>query len=370
MIIDGIKTKYPKLQYALLSSLIFILIAKSYYYFVYVVNYGLDIPSNVNFIFVWGFRVLILTLVLFIKWNIYDSILLAIGLAVCLLTKNSLFLAFFVMGIYCRRNNISSEYLIKSYLFITAIFFLGIILLNMFKIIPNGSAHYRNDTLRNDFGFGNPNSPFLASLPLYAGYIYLRFDKYDIYDRILLLLASFLIYFQTYSRTGLITILVILVFIEIVKIININNKLINVFLSLLPILMTTFSFFTAQFLNIDLFNEVLSHRPETWNIYMKNIKLFGNNDYYSLRKVYPLDNSYIYSFILYGIIFTVLLLILYTYFMHKNVKLNNYKIIAVSSIFLIYSFGENILFNAALNFTIVLAISSIPIEKLFNKRIR
>lgn len=370
MIIDNIKTKYPKIVYLLLSALIFILIAKSYLFFVYVVNFNGEIPNNINFVCVWGFRLFLISLILFIKWDFSEILLLIIGLVITFLTRNSLFLAFFVMGVYCRNNKISNEYLVKNYLFITAIFFLGMILLNAFNILPNGvDVHYRGDSIRNDFGFGNPNSPFLAALPLYAGYIYLRFDKYDIYDRILLLIASFVIYFQTYSRTGLITILAILLFIEIVKRVDIRkNKFATSILTLLPLLITALSFFTAKFLNNNFFNEILSHRPESWDIYIKNIKLFRNPHYYTLRETYPLDNSYIFSFVLYGVIFTILLLALYTYYMRKNLLENNAKIIAICSIFLIYSFGENILFNIGLNFTLILAISSVSFRNFLGPK--
>lgn len=370
MIIDNIKNKYPKIVYLLLSSLIFVLIAKSYLFFVYVVNLKGGIPNNINFVFVWAFRIFLLSLILFIKWELYDAVFLIIGIIVTLLTKNSLFLAFFVMGIYCRKNNISNEYLVKNYLFMTAIFFLGMILLNFFEILPNGvNVHYRGDSIRNDFGFGNPNTPFLASLPLYAGYLYLRFDKYDIYDRLLLLTVSFIIYLQTYSRTGLMTILTILLFIEIVKRVDIRkNKIITLLLTLLPIIITGLSFFTAKFLNTYFFNEILSHRPETWDIYIRHINFFRNQYYYTLLETYPLDNSYIFSFVLYGILFTTLLLILYTYYMRKNILENNAKMIAICSIFLIYSFGENILFNIGLNFTLILAISSISLRDFFGPK--
>lgn len=370
MIMDNIKNKYPKIVYLLLSSLIFVLIAKSYLFFVYVVNLRGDIPNDINFIFVWAFRIFLLSLIIFIKWDLYDAVLLIIGVLITLLTRNSLFLAFFVMGIYCRSNDISNEYLVKNYLFITAIFFLGMILLNLFGMLPDSvNIHYRGDSIRNDFGFGNPNAPFLAALPLYAGYIYLRFDKYDIYDRLLLLTVSFVLYFQTYSRTGFMTILAILLFIEIVKRVDIRkNKIVISLLTLLPIIITGLSFFTAKFLNTYFFNEILSHRPETWDIYIRHIKFFRNQYYYTLLETYPLDNSYIFSFVLYGILFTVLLLMLYTYYMRKNILDNNAKMIAICSIFLIYSFGENLLFNIALNFTLVLAISSISLKDFFKPK--
>lgn len=365
MTIDIVKNKNNDITHLLLSSLIFTLICKSYFYFIYVVNLKSHIPTNLNFIFVWTFRIFLLSLILFIKWDIHNILLFIIGLLISIFTDNSSLLAFFVIGIYCRNNNISNNYLIKNYLFITALFFLGMILLNMFNIIPNGQLHYRGNIPRNDFGFGNPNSPFLACLPLYAGYIYLRFDDYDNYDRILLFTVSLIIYSQTYSRTGMITIFAILLFIEFLKRVNIcKNKFLSYLIILMPTLITLFSFFTGIFLNNDFFNKILSYRPQAWSVYIQNIRILGNSNYFTLRNTYPLDNSYLYSFVLYGILFTILLIGIYTYYLYKNVTDNNGKIIAISSIFLIYSFGENILLNINLNFTLILVLSSISLEKL------
>lgn len=365
MTINIVKNKNKYIVHLLLTLLIFVLICKSYFYFIYAVNLKSCIPNNLNFLFIWTFRIFLLSLILFINWNIYDILFFIIGLLISIFTDNSNILAFFVIGVYCRNNNISNNYLVKNYLFITFIFFLSMILLNMFEIIPNGQLHYRGNIPRNDFGFGNPNSPFLACLPLYAGYIYLRFNEYDKYDRILLLTVSLIIYSQTYSRTGLITIFIILLFIEFLKRAHIGkNKILLYSIILLPTLIALFSFFTAIFLNNDFFNKILSDRPQAWNAYIQNIKILGNSNYYTIRNNYPLDNSYLYSFVLYGILFTICLIGIYNYYLYKNVIDNNGKILAICSIFLIYSFGENILLNINLNFTLILVLSSISLEKV------
>lgn len=364
MIIDDIKNKYPKLTYILLSSIIFIFIAKHYAFSLYVVNYGESIPFNINAPLVYGYRLLLIALILFTKWSLYDIVLFGIGCLMTLVIRNSMFVTFFILGIYCKTNKISSNYLVKNYFFITSFFFLGMIVLNTLNIIPNGiDVHFRNNVARNDFGFGNPNAPFLASLPLYAGYIYLRYDKYDIYDRVLLIAVSLLIYSQTYSRTGLITILGILLFIEIIKKSDIrDNKCATIFLTCIPLSITLFSFFTAKVLNIRIINKILSNRPMLWNIYIDHIKILKNNYYFTLRENYPLDNTYIFSFVLYGIVITLIWLIIYTYFMNKSALSHDGKSLAVCSIFLIYAFGENMLFNTGLNFTFILAISSINLK--------
>lgn len=367
MILDNIKNKYPKLPYILLSSIIFIFIAKSYAVSVFMINLDSNIPHGLNLFLIWGYRVCLILLLAFIKWNFSDIVLFILGLFLTYICKTTTFLSFITMGIFCKSNKISADYLVKNYFYITAIFFLGVILLNTFKIIPNSTeVHMRNNHIRNDLGLGNPNAPFLYSIPLYAGYIYLRFDKYDIIDRCILISVSLLVYSQTYSRTGLITIFAILAFVEIVKRVNIKkNKFAIFILSYLPILITGFTFLTALFLNNKFFNKLLSERPLLWNIYINHIKLFRNDYYFTLREMYPLDNAYLFALALYGIVFTVLLLLLYTFYMKENAIKANGKTLAVCSMFLIYAFGENMLFNAGLNFTLVLAISSLSSKNIF-----
>lgn len=75
MTIDIIRNKNKNIIHFLLSAMIFVLISKSYFYFIYVVNLKSNIPANLNFLFVWSFRILLLSLVLFIRWNLYDILL-------------------------------------------------------------------------------------------------------------------------------------------------------------------------------------------------------------------------------------------------------------------------------------------------------
>ena len=48
-----------------------------------------------------------------------------------------------------------------------------------------------------------------------------------------------------------------------------------------------------MFLNNDFFNEILSHRPEAWNVYIQNIKLLGNSNYYNELMDICKDNNII-----------------------------------------------------------------------------
>ena len=59
--------------------------------------------------------------------------------------------------------------------------------------------------------------------------------------------------------------------------------------------------------------------------------------------------------------------------MKQNVIKNNSKVLAISSLFLIYSYGENILLRSYLNFTFILVIitiySNFSIKNIkFNKK--
>ncbi len=97
----------------------------------------------------------------------------------------------------------------------------------MTDIAKNPEIHYRfvngKYIVRETFGFANPNSVFLFLLPIFAGYIFFRFDDYNKWDRVILIGTSFYIYKATMSRTGFLTIILALLLVDILKFINLKQ---------------------------------------------------------------------------------------------------------------------------------------------------
>ncbi|WP_257430976.1 polysaccharide polymerase [Metaclostridioides mangenotii] len=295
-----------------------------------------------------------------------------IACALYIFTREGSILFMILLAISIR--DIDDKYVVKSYLIMTLVFMIGCMLLsNLFPYITQvEETHYRLVkgvyVLRETFGFSNPNSVFLFSLPIYAAYIFLRFDNYNRYDRLLLIVMTIFIYSQTKSRTGVLTIVCALIFVELLKVIDFKkNFYISIIIKKLPVILLLISIVIGTVLSkTSLFNMVLSARPAHWNSYISEFgslfTLFGNKYSEVVQLTHPLDSSYIYTVAYLGLITLIFIL----YLLHKGLDIfienNQKKYIAVIILFVIYSFAENVLFEVGYNFTIILLIKTI-IEK-------
>jgi len=227
-------------------------------------------------------------------------------------------------------------------------------------------SHYRfvrgAYVIRETFGFGNPNSVFLLTLPIYAAYIFLRFDKYNMYDRILLIVMTVYIYLQTMSRTGALTVIGALLFVDILRVVDLKKfPIISLGIKILPILFLGISIAIGTVLsNLTILNNMLASRPLHWHAYLVEygsmFSLFGNKYDEMVKVAHPLDSSYIYILSLLGIVTLVFFLFLLYRGLSIFIENNQKKYIAVVIIFLIYAFAENILLEVGYNFTIILLI--------------
>ncbi|MEG1311645.1 MAG: polysaccharide polymerase, partial [Romboutsia sp.] len=185
-----------------------------------------DIPVGgfLSILFYVSIGLLFLQFLIRKRHNITEILILGIACILYIFTREGSILVIILLAISIR--DINDKYVVKSYMLLSAIFMIGCILMGnlMTDIAQVPEVHYRfidgKYIPRETFGFVNPNSVFLFILPIYAGYIYLRFDKYNLYDRLLLIVTTVYIYQNTMSRTGLITIVGALLFVEILKFID------------------------------------------------------------------------------------------------------------------------------------------------------
>lgn len=280
---------------------------------------------------------------------------------------------------------IEDDYVVKSYILLNLIFIVTCILIgNLMPYVAQvPEVHYRiidgQYIPREAFGFANPNSIFLLALSIYAGYIYLRFDDYNKYDRILLIVTTLFIYYFTKSRTGGITIIAALVFVEVLRLTDLKDRrLIVNGIRLLPIMFLIVSLAVGTvFSNVTIFNKVLASRPVHWHAYLieygSKFTLFGNKYSDAVKAAHPLDSSYVYMYAFLGLVS----LIFFMYLLYKGLDLfiinDQKKYIAIVMMFLIYALAENILLEVGYNFTIVLLIKHIIINNkdnftIFNSR--
>lgn len=363
-------------------TLLMILLRK---YMISILRTDIPIDNITSLLFYGSIGLLFLQFLLIKKHNLTELSIFFISCLLYVMTREGSILVLILLAISIRY--IEDDYVVKSYMFLTIFFVVVCILLGNLRndIAQVPQIHYRftrgQYVPRETFGFTNPNSVFLFLLPVFAGYIYLRYENYNMIDRILLFLTTYFIYNKTMSRTGFLTILVALIFVDVVRNLDFKrySKVANS-IKFIPIIFLIVSVAIGTiFSNVKIFTKALASRPIHWNVYLMQegslITLFGNK-YSDIVKVsHPLDSSYIYIVAMLGIVS----LIFFMYLLYKGLEIfiekEQKKYIIIIFMFLIYALAENILLESGYNFTIILLIkhvmnnnfNKLPIRDLFNK---
>lgn len=356
--------KLEKFNKLIFSIALFSIILRKY--IIYFLNREIPIGGTLSYLLY--IPIVLLGIQFLINKNRYKRGIsfLLISLIVFLMTKDGSILVLMLMALSIE--DINDKYIVKSYLNIHIIFM--IVFMIFMQIMPDlaqtSEVHYRTvdgiRTARGTFGAGNPNFIFLILLPVYTAYIYLRFEKYKLLDRLIILSSLYIVYVNTYSRTGLLAIVAGLIFVEIIRFIKLKgNNLLTVLVSSSASILAIISVAVALLLNNSILaNKLLSSRPIHWNVYLQQegrvFNFFGNNYPSYIRKLHPVDNSYIYILSILGMVTLILLLILLYKGLKKYIEMDNKKNIVIVLIFIIFSFGENVLIDVALNFSLILLI--------------
>lgn len=347
-------------------TLIMILLRK---YMISILRTDLPMGSVTSLLFYGSIGLLFIQFLLLKKHNITELSILAISCLLYVMTREGSILVLTLLAISIRY--IDDDYVVKSYVLLTIFFVFACILLGNLRhdIAQVPQVHYRfaggKYIPRETFGFTNPNSVFLFLLPVFAGYIYLRYENYNMIDRILLFVTTYFIYNKTMSRTGFLTIIVALIFVDVVR--NLDFKKYSKIaksIKFIPIVFLIISVAIGTILsNVKLFSKLLASRPIHWNVYLAKegslFTLFGNKYSDIVKASHPLDSSYIYIVAMLGIVS----LIFFMYLLYKGldifIKKEQKKYIIIVFMFLIYSLAENILLEAGYNFTIILLIKHV-----------
>lgn len=310
-------------------------------------------------------------LVLFItdrKKTVSEIVLVGLCFLLYLINREGAILLIALLAVAAK--NIDDRYIVKNYLVISGVFLVSaLIIFNVFPWLEyNQDVHYRYmkniDALvvRMDYGLGNPNAIFYFMVTIYSAYIFLRFKKYNLIDRIILFGSVFFIYQTTHSRTGGYTIFAGLIFVEIIRFLDIKNiKPLKVLAKISPILISIVSVVVGYFFYDNyMANRLLASRPKYWNVYLAQegnfLNIFGNHYSSTIKSLNPLDSSYVYIICVLGLLTCVL----FMYLLYKGIggfiEDNKKEYLTITVIFLIYSFAENLLLEAGLSFAMVLLI--------------
>lgn len=309
------------------------------------------------------------------RLKISDIIIAYVLLIQFIVTKNGVLLFSYISILGIKYHNINKT--IKIYFITNLLFFIVIIILNKANLKPSLIIK-----TYDDLGFGNPNTAYISFYLIWLSYLYLRFNKTNYIEKILLITTPIIMYSITHSRTGLVTILFTIAFSLFLKYINFEddskkNKFILIILSSIPIIITIISLVIGYKFNENtLLNNVLSTRPLCWNRYLKhpdkplNLIGYDNNIRHTLMGgAIPLDSGYISNIYINGVIIYALFIILYSYTIYLTYKNKKKKNLVLIMSILMYSFAESITLDLSTNISLILLIQNQDYYTSFKKSV-
>ena len=289
-----------------------------------------------------------------------EIVLFIFSIVIFFMTKR-LYLSTFLLIIIFFNYKYYKRYYLLNFILLSFLL-LSIILFSKLDIIENNILKYniygyQGIQIRQSLGFSNPNMVGIIFTTIRYSFYYLNYYKLKLYHFFILGFLTYYFYFQTYSRT-----LLLVFYFEIILfyIIKYRYVLLKKIIIAIPIL-HMFSFFLGSifFYNTKL-NNLLSNRLSYSYIFFKNLNLksflFGNKKDFYL----PLDNAWTALLQNYGIIVTIIMLILITNGIKKLLLFEReFKIKKIIFLFLICLFNstsEAILFSPYYSFITIILI--------------
>ena len=210
---------------------------------------------------------------------------------------------------------------------------------------------FRLGRYSHNFGFGH--YAIWARQILFASILYLVFKANRISLPELGLFAIFqyiIFYYSTQRLSFVISILAVIIFTIFIKykIIKINNKVIRA-LSVIffPTAITGTIWISSAYDNSNIIltkiNSILSNRLalQKQTLELFNIKLFGQQVHHITDFYFYIDNGYLYSLYAFGILLTVIIIIVFSYMIWRSCKTNNTEIFSFLFIVGIYLLIDN-----------------------------
>lgn len=244
--------------------------------------------------------------------------------------------------------------------------FITVILLCVFKLIPDWTYLRHDGKVRHSLGFNYPTPLSTIFMFIILIYSYINNFKFPIWKILIEMLATCLIFYYSDSRTGfLLTMIIIVVtlFLNLpFKKLNLDkgmqNKAVKSILMLLPVIscvvfLLCVYFYSKEISFFNKLNDLLSGRLYySWQGFEEhNVTLFGEKikwfgwggfGYKEVEnfKYNYIDNSYLNIMFNYGIVNLLLSIIAYVYMIKKSIDKKDYYLIFVIMICLINAMIE------------------------------
>lgn len=249
-------------------------------------------------------------------------------------------------------------------LLVYSIFFFSIVILYQF-ILGKFNVYIRgNQNIRYDLGFGNPNILAKIFITIFS-LIILEKNKIKFISGI----GIILVYSITKSRTATVFFLTLILGDIFYKKLLKNSIFKFIITNLYFILYFTSIFFSMKYYNNIYINKLMSNRPKFLNYFLTNYssKFWGQN--IEIKNLYfnALDNSYINHYLEVGILFSIIIAILYRKFILRLINNNNKKVLLITVAILITALFENNLNYININFILIFMVTTLKNKKRRNE---
>ena len=238
----------------------------------------------------------------------------------------------------CGADSTSFQRICRYCFYTCTIFVITTMILNLFGIIPDVGSWYRFGVYIKTFGFGYYSIVPFTFFHMVLIYLYIQYEKQrkaSWLEMLIIALLNYLLYSVTTLRlTYYLVYLTLFMYIILIKFewFNLKNKLINFLTILIFPSMFAFSIwihysFTYSDHTLFQLNSLLSNRLalgyEAFQRY--SINIFGNyievNN--SASDYFYIDSGFLFSLLGYGLLATVLLLIINIYIHNYSARTNN-----------------------------------------------
>lgn len=328
---------------------------------------------------------LIIKLLLLQKYSIRDILVVGvISIPIVLATLNSghnKMLSTWIFIVAAKKTNFDKSIKLAYYAqLVTTI----IVLWMFFNGYINDVTIYRGHLLRHSLGFSHPNQLGMRIFMLVTCHCYLRKDKVNLFDALLVLGAGLFVNKVANSKTAYYS-LVIFAFILLIHIIvrriGINsNTFSNVWIIIaflanaVSLLLTIVNVKHYNFLKV--IDKYMSQRffqcHRTLQYY--GIKLFGQEVHLLVNKgmgrtlKFWLDNAYIAILVRYGIVVFILFTAMYLFTMARMKEYNNIIVLEILCLYAIYGIMENNYFSMSNNLFLLTIASFVFRDSTFTEK--
>ena len=295
----------------------------------------------------------------------YGIIMLFVLVNAILVDNNTLF---FSILIALSADNVDFKKFIKVDIKVRILLVLGIVGMSLLGFLPNFTK-FINGSLKQAYGFTHPNILCFFVITILLELMFIN-KKINFKYLVINILVIYLLTIFCFSKTSVYA--YILIFIINIFMKNkekfFNKKIIKFIFILLPLLISIFSFIVI--IGYDKGNEIsrkmdvaLTERIRAgYNFYSNyGIKLFGNKietvvtrEALSTGKTSNIfDMGYLRLIINYGSIVAFMVISLLCALQKSILKNKEYKLLLISTFFIIIGFTENNLYNIIMNFVLI-----------------